>query len=189
MTARLTLICHAATTATRSGAFPLDEPIEAKAAALIGSATRTLRADRALASPALRARETAELLGLTADIEPQLRDCDYGGWAGRSLAEIEAEQQQALAEWLTNPGWDGHGGESITAVVARISLWLDARKQHDGRLIAITHTAIMRAAIVYVLGAPAPAFWRIDIAPLTRVTLSGHQGRWNLTSIEPMSAR
>ena len=185
MTARLILICHAATAATRAGGFPLDEPLEPKGAALARAATRLSRVDRAFVSPALRARQTAELLRLEAAIDPNLRDCDYGRWSGRSLAEIEADEPQALAEWLTNPDAQPHGGESLTDLLARASAWLEARKHDEGRLAAITHPSVIRAAVVVVLGAAAAAFWRIDIAPLSRVTLSGHEGRWNLRSILP----
>lgn len=185
MTARLILICHAATAAARAGAFPLDEPLECNSADRAATVAHALRADRAWVSPALRARQTAALLRLTADIDPELRDCDYGRWAGRSLAEIEAEEPRALAEWLTHPHSVAHGGESIAALVARVSAWLEARKLDEGRLVAVTHASVIRAAIVSALGAPAAAFWRIDIAPLTRVTLTGHQARWNLRSIEP----
>jgi broad specificity phosphatase PhoE len=185
MMMRLILICHAATAATRAGRFPLDEPLEPKGAALAAAGASLSRVDRALMSPALRARQTAELLGLKAAIDPNLRDCEYGTWSGRALAEIEAEEPQALAEWLTNPDARAHGGESLAALLARASAWLDARKHEQGRLVAITHPAVIRAVTVAVLGAPAAAFWRVDISPLSRVTLSGHEGRWNLRSIEP----
>jgi broad specificity phosphatase PhoE len=49
--------------------------------------------------------------------------------------------------------------------------------------VAITHPAVVRAAIVHALGAPPAAFWRIDVAPLSRTDLSGRDGRWNLRGI------
>jgi broad specificity phosphatase PhoE len=62
MPTRLTLICDGATAATRVAAFPRDEPLEDRAlsrAAVLGHGLR--RADRALTSLALRARQTAAL--------------------------------------------------------------------------------------------------------------------------------
>src|SRR5690349_20769668 len=71
MTTRLTLVCHAATAATRRAAFPHeDEPI------IKETAKPVVRVDIALAGPEPRCRQTAELLGLNADLEPRLRDCD-----------------------------------------------------------------------------------------------------------------
>ena len=61
MTARLLLVCHASTEATRTAAFPADEPLEDKgrmrAVALAGGLPR---ADRHWSSPELRTRQTAE---------------------------------------------------------------------------------------------------------------------------------
>jgi Histidine phosphatase superfamily (branch 1) len=74
MPTRLTLICDGATAATRVAAFPLDEPLEDRAlsrAAVLGQALR--RADRALTSPALRARQTAAALSLDAAVTPSAR--------------------------------------------------------------------------------------------------------------------
>jgi broad specificity phosphatase PhoE len=74
MPTRLTLTCDGATAATRVAAFPLDEPLEDRAlsrAAVLGQALR--RADRALTSPALRARQTAAALSLDAAVTPSAR--------------------------------------------------------------------------------------------------------------------
>src|SRR5690348_81282 len=84
MSVRLTLLCHAATAATRAAAFPLDEPLEAASRASAAAlAPRLGRHDRCLTSPALRARETVAALGRDAATEPALRDLAMGAWAGR----------------------------------------------------------------------------------------------------------
>src|SRR5258708_3812727 len=61
MTARLTLICHASTTAVRAAAFAADEPLDslgrASAASLAGHIDS---AARCWTSPELRTRQTAE---------------------------------------------------------------------------------------------------------------------------------
>ncbi|MGK9234832.1 histidine phosphatase family protein [Inquilinus limosus] len=179
MPTRLTLICHAATAATRSGSFPSDEPLEARAlaeAAALRSALR--RADRAWTSPALRARQTAAALGLDAAEEPLLRDGDHGRWAGRRLEEVQAEEPQGVAAWLADPDAAPHGGESLSDVLRRAASWLDARAGDRGRGIAVTHAAVIRAAILHALGAPASSFWRLDIAPLSATELSHDGRRW-----------
>src|ERR1700712_1254988 len=98
MSARLTLICHAATRATHTASFPLDEPAEPVSLAKVTKAAAV--PDRALTSPALRARQTAEAMGLTAGIDDALRDIDLGDWAGRMLGDIPAE---AVACWIADP--------------------------------------------------------------------------------------
>jgi broad specificity phosphatase PhoE len=139
--------------------------------------------DRCFTSPALRARQTAEALGLDATIEPKLRDCDYGEWTGRSFEEVQAQQPQAMAEWIGNPEAAPHGGESIAALIARVSNWLDAQSVAPGAVVAVTHASVIRAAIVCALKAEPRSFWHIDIAPLSLIRLSGHGGRWTLASI------
>src|SRR5258708_4734852 len=152
---RLTLICHGTTSATRAAAFPLDEPIEAPSAARAEKLGRTLqRVDRAWTSPALRARQTAAALGLAAEVAPALRDCDYGRWSGRTFADLERTQPADLALWLSDVDAVPHGGESVSALVERISAWLDEVGSGSGYVVAVTHASVVRAAILRVMAAP-----------------------------------
>jgi broad specificity phosphatase PhoE len=184
MTTRLKLLCHASTVAVRTSAFPADEPLDPQGRQKLAVFPNSLRhSDRCFASPALRTRETADALGLAATIEPALRDCNYGRWTGRSFEEVREQEPQAMAEWIGNPKAAPHGGESISALVARVSKWLDAQSAVPGTVVAVTHASVMRAAIVCALKAEPRSFWHIDIAPLSLARLSGHGGRWTLTSI------
>jgi broad specificity phosphatase PhoE len=186
MTTRLKLLCHASTAAVRTSAFPADEPLDAQGRQKLTAFSRhLLRSDRCFTSPALRASQTAEMLGLVAAIEPALRDCDYGQWTGRSLEEVQAQNPEAVAEWLGNPEAAPHGGESVVALIARVSAWMDAQKQAPGTVVAVTHASVIRAAIVCALKAESQSFWHIDIAPLSLTRLSGHHGRWTLVSLSP----
>ena len=182
-TTRLRLLCHASTSAVRTSAFPADEPINSqKQQVLAVMQRRLLNADRVLTSPALRARQTAEALQLAATVEPMLRDCDYGRWAGRSFDQVQAQEPAGLADWLQDPGTAPHGGETILSLIERVGAWLDAQSDVPGKTIAVTHASVVRAAVIYAIGAPPQTFWRIDIAPLSITSLSGTKGRWNLVS-------
>jgi broad specificity phosphatase PhoE len=181
MAIRLTLISHAPTAATRSGAFPLDEPLDERGLALARQAATGMRVpNRALVSPTLRARQTAEALGIAATVDPLLSDCDFGCWAGRRLADVEKDEPDAVAAWIAEPGLAPHGGESIEGLLRRVATWLAAHACDSGHLVAITHPAVIRAAIVGTIGAGARSFWRIDIAPLTLTELRGGDERWTL---------
>lgn len=177
MTTRLVLICHAATAATRAAAFPADEPVEHPPAA------ETIRADLALMGPALACRETASALGLSATVDESLRDCDYGTWRGRTLSELAETSPAAVQEWLTDPAAAPHGGESTNALLTRVGAWLDALPRDHQRIVAVTHPAVVKAAVVHaILGTPQ-SFWRIDVAPLSRTVLSGRPTSWTLRSL------
>jgi broad specificity phosphatase PhoE len=189
MSVRLTLICHATTAAVRAAAFPTDEPLDAQGCATASLLASVLpgelrRIDKAWTSPARRARETAALLQLQADTEPALRELDHGRWAGRTFAEIQTTEPDALGAWIGQPDAAPHGGESVAALLERVGLWLDGVSRQQGRIVAVTHAAVIRAAMVVGIGAPAASFWRIDIAPLCRVSLQGNAANWTLRSMQ-----
>jgi broad specificity phosphatase PhoE len=174
---RLLLICSASTEAHRRAAFPGDEPLDARGIAE-ATALKLSKPDRALTSPALRARQTAEALHLEAEIDAALRDVDYGVWTGKMLGEIDKD---AVGAWLADPAAAPHGGESIAALFDRVGEFLASLG--DGVTAAVTHASVMRAAVAIALDAPMLSFWKIDIAPLARVTLNGDGRRWRLRSI------
>ncbi|GAA4629409.1 histidine phosphatase family protein [Actinoallomurus vinaceus] len=179
MTTRLQLISHASTAATARAAFPGDEPLDPRglrrAEALAGRVTGTRSS---LTGPELRCTQTAKALGLTAMVDPSLRDWDSGRWSGRTLAETEAREPEAVREWLADPAATPHGGESILDLIERVTAWLSGLT--SGSIAAITHPAVIRAAVVHAVEAPPARFWHIDVEPLAGVFLSGRAGRWRL---------
>lgn len=186
MSARLTLVCHAETSAVRLAAFPLDEPIGPRGLARASALAASLgRVDAAWTSPALRARQTASALGLDAEIDASLGDINLGSWAGRRLSDVQASEPEAVAAWIGEAGAAPHGGETVLDLCDRLAPWLAARKRDPRRVLAVTHPAIIRAAILLALDASAGTFWRIDVGPLCRVELRGQAGRWTLRSIIP----
>jgi broad specificity phosphatase PhoE len=177
--ARLTLISHAPTSAVRRAAFPRDESIEEIARERIRE--MNWRFDRVCCGPEKRTQETAMALGLSATVDPALRDCDYGRWAGRNLSELQMENPDEVAQWLSDPDAAPHGGESIHNLIVRVAGWL-AEQTKSGHTIAVTHPPVIRGAIASVLQAPALAFWRIDVAPLTVTDIRFNGSSWSLRS-------
>ena len=183
MATTLTLISHGSTEALRRAAFPADEPLERFGARDGARARERLRRfDRAWVAPELRARQTAAALGIEAAVEPALRDLDSGSWAGKGLAEIAP---QLLAVWLNDTAPPPHGGETVTALIARVADWMKS-PIGEGHCAAVTHPAILRAAIVHAIGADASAFRRIDVAPLDAAVLS-FSDRWRFRSLAPLA--
>jgi broad specificity phosphatase PhoE len=177
---RLVLICHAPTAATRSAAFPTDEPLDAAGLAAARAASAP-RAATALTGPALRCVQTAAALGLAARVEPALRDADPGAWAGRGLDDVAATEPEAVAAWLRDPAAAPPGGESWVDVRRRAARWLAG--VGSGVTVAVTHAAVIRALVVHVLDAPSAACWRVDAAPLTRTVLAGGPDRWTVRTL------
>jgi broad specificity phosphatase PhoE len=178
---RLLLVRHASTEAVRSAAFGSDEPLDPRgreAAARL----QLPRVDDVLVSPALRARETASCAGLVATGEAPA-ECDFGRWAGLSLREVGEREPDAVRAWMTDPDAAPHGGESLSELLARVADWLAEQAALSGSAVAITHGGVIKACVVTALAAPAPAFWRVDVAPLAITELHAHDGRWTVTRV------
>lgn len=179
---RLSLISHAATQVQRVAAFPLDEALgEEQITEIAALGWNAPEVRRVLSGPELRAQQTAQALGLSAVTTIELRDCDYGEWSGRKLGDIELENPEGIAAWLADPAAKPHSGESILNLSARVGRWLDAQTD-TGHSIVVTHPAVIRSAILKALNAPAQAFWRIDIAPLSLTDLRFNGRLWTLRS-------
>jgi broad specificity phosphatase PhoE len=186
---RLYLVRHAPTSATRAAAFPLDEPLDergrAAAARWVAPACESV-----VSSPALRCRETAALAGLAdVHLDDALAECDFGSWAGRSLGDVHAADPRAATAWMTDPHAAPHGGESLCELVARVGVWLDLQAADaPGRVVALTHAGVVKAALVHALAVPARAFWQFDVAPLSVTELHVCEGRWTVASVNAAAA-
>jgi broad specificity phosphatase PhoE len=189
MVTRISLVAHATTRDLRSATFGGDAPIDdvgrRTAEKLVGSLGRV---DHVWTSPALRARETAEVLGLTANTDDRLRETDFGKWTGMKFNQVLIRSPHKLFSWIKNPSTAPHGGETIPQVMERVASWIRERGKDEGHTVAITHASVIRAAIVYVIEAGLPSFWRIDVVPLARADLRTNGRRWVLRSLAPLTA-
>jgi broad specificity phosphatase PhoE len=137
--------------------LPLTPAGEAAAAALAPDlAARPIVA--VFASPAQRAVRTAELAGLTITKEdPDLQEWDYGGYEGKTSAQIAIE----------HPGWylwrDGvvpgdadHPGETLSEVGARTDAVLARVRPllSGGDVALVAHGHLLRVLTARWLGLP-----------------------------------
>jgi len=175
---RLTLVSHGMTDAMSAGRFPTDEPLNVLGRGQVSDVRAELRdADRAYCGPEARAIQTADVLGVRAAVEPKLADLDCGRWRGEKLTRV---QPADLAIWLTDPTRAPHGGESVVELITRVRGWLDSLTSQHVRVVAATHPAVIRAALLVVLDAPPKSFWRIDIAPASATVLHFRGHAWTL---------
>jgi broad specificity phosphatase PhoE len=188
MATKLIFISHATTRDLRAATFGGDGALDdvgrrqaERAASSIG------RVDQCWSSPALRCTETATILGLTPAIDPRLRECDFGRWSGLRLQQVMLKEPRKLMGWIKNPSSAPHGGETIQQVMDRVSSWMKDRIRDKGVTVAVAHASVIRAAVVHVIEAQLPSFWRIDISPLSRTELRTNGRRWVLRSLGPIS--
>ena len=200
MTSRVMLISPAMSAALREARFDDGGSIDPAGLRLAEAAAGSLpAADQVLVSPTVRCRETAAALGLDAlavTEPPELSGLDVGRWHGATLAEVSADEPEAVGRWLADPSSAPHGGESVTGLCERVAKWLEAVADPSSgasgsgstegsgagsvRIIAVVEPEIVRAGVVRALGAPESAFWRVDVPPLVVTEFSGRAGRWNV---------
>jgi probable phosphoglycerate mutase len=118
-----------------------------------------------LVSPLVRARETADLLGLAdARVEPALAERDWGGWEGCRLADLRQRDGERMQAYDAQ-GLDLRppGGETPRELQARLDPLL-ARLSADGRdVLAVTHRGVIRAVYALATG------WDMRDDPLDRL--------------------
>lgn len=131
----------------------LDEPLNAaghaQALALVASLPEGIHA--IVASPMLRARQTAEpvaqALGLVPRLEADFRERDFGVFEGLTEAEA-AQRYPELAARNAAYRWDEEppGAEATRAVVARVERGLQQlRAQHEGQtVLLVSHGFVVR---------------------------------------------
>jgi probable phosphoglycerate mutase len=152
--------------------LPLTPAGEAAAAAL-APALAAYSIHGAFTSPAQRAVRTAQLAGLTgAKEDPDLWEWDYGGYEGRTTADIRTER----------PGWylwrDGvipgdaeHPGETIAQVAARADAVLRRVRPllAEGDVALVSHGHLLRVLTARWLGLEPAAgrLFRLDTGTLS----------------------
>ncbi|MBI3499700.1 MAG: histidine phosphatase family protein [Proteobacteria bacterium] len=104
----------------------------------------------AVTSPLKRARETAALLSLTAEIEPAIIEMDWGTWQGSTCAELRQRLGHAFTEEETR-GLDmtPPDGESPRQVQTRLLAWLATLACPT---LAVTHKGVIRALYALATG-------------------------------------
>ena len=124
-----------------------------------------------------RAFETAALVGKKKHIMPVsdalLREVCFGDWEGLTLEEIELKFRGELDKWRLDYSFNPSGnGESISAVVARLQLFLSRRfcleNQSCESILVVCHALTAKVLIALLLKLDMSFIWkmRIDNAAL-----------------------
>jgi probable phosphoglycerate mutase len=187
---RIVLVRHGETEWSATGRhtgntdLPLLPAGEAQAGALarlIGEVLGGRRPALVLTSPLRRAARTAEVAGLSAEPEPDLREVDYGAYEGRTTPDIRRD----APGWTV---WTGAlpGGETLEAVAARADRVLARAAAVEGDAVLVAHGHLLRILAVRWLGLP-PADGRLFALAAGSLCVLGREhetpviARWNLT--------
>lgn len=123
-------------------------------------------------SPSGRALQTlaivAEHLGLdwhAARHDARLQEINVGAWAGRSYAEIIAEEGEIVHPEAGLFSKRPPGGEWFDEIATRLSGWIaDTRHERADRLV-IMHGMSSRVLRGLLLGLPVDPHWQAPVAP------------------------
>jgi probable phosphoglycerate mutase len=151
---RVVLVRHGATEWSESGQHtsttdvPLTEAGR-EAARALGERLKGREFALVLTSPRARARDTAAIAGIEAELEPDLVEVDYGEYEGRTTPEIRVER----------PGWtlwrDGSpGGETLAQAGARVDRVITRALAAEGDVALFAHGHILRVLAARWLGLP-----------------------------------
>ena len=136
--------------------------------------------DLVLSSPLIRARRTAELAGLTPQLEPLALEWDYGRYEGITTAQIQQ----------TEPGWSiwsdpVPGGESLAEVSARADAVIArVRAEAPKRAVLVAHAHFLRVLAARWIGHEPRLAERLTLQTATISVLGWDRGlpvldRWN----------
>ena len=154
-----------------------DTPLSAAARAELAALRlpASWRAARVVASPLLRAHETAEALaeGPVAS-DPRLIEMDFGDWEGRFGPELLADPACAYRP-VESWGWDFRppGGETPAEVFARLAPLLAEIAAAGRPTLLVAHRGVMRTVLARATGwaYAGPEPFRIKRAAVHTVTL------------------
>jgi broad specificity phosphatase PhoE len=180
---RLTLISHAPTLALKRATFPLNELVpEDEIEKIVTLGWTAPRTQYVCCGPEKRTQQTAEALGLEPSVVVELADVDYGTWNDKEIGDIHATDPEGLANWLTDVNAMPHGGESFAHLIARVQRWMEGQTS-AGHTMAVTHPAVVRAAVLCAIQAPPESFWRVEIGPLSVTDLRFNGKLWTVRSM------
>lgn len=159
--ATLTLLRHGRTVANAGGLLqgrvdnPLDEVGErqaAAAAAAIGSV------DRVIASPLVRAQQTAAAFGTDVETDERWIELDYGEWDGRPVRDVPPE---TWSRWRTDLSLRPPGGETLEELGDRVrGALIELADSGSGHIVVVSHVSPIKAAVAWGLGVGDEVTWR-----------------------------
>lgn len=120
------------------------------------------------ASPRVRARESAALLGLCSPeavrVDPRFSELDFGEFEGLRYEEVEARYPEAYAEWMRSPTTMRFPkGESFAQMQARVLAGVaELRERHAGEAVLLaSHGGVGRIILAAALAMADADIFRI----------------------------
>jgi broad specificity phosphatase PhoE/ribonuclease HI len=177
---RLLLVRHGATALTAQrrysgrGDVPLSDAGLAQARAT-GARVKALAPSVAavVTSPLARCTRTAEVIaatlggGVPVAVEPDLVECDFGEWEGRTFTEVRAQWPDEMDAWLGSTEEAPPGGESFRAVATRVRRVVATlhKTYPESTLVVVSHVSPLKILLRDALAAGDAFLHRLYLDP------------------------
>jgi alpha-ribazole phosphatase len=177
------LIRHAPVDGPRGVIHDIDAPADVGDIAALSRLRSLLPSPRvAISSPARRARDTAEALGLVAPLDVAFGEQDFGRWTGRTHEDIRRESEAAYDDFWRAPATKRPPeGESFAEQIARVRGGIAALPAGD--VVLVAHAGTIRAALAVALEIPPDKALSFVIDPLSLTRLDRLDSGWRVVSV------
>jgi broad specificity phosphatase PhoE len=129
-------------------------------------------------SPLCRAQQTAQIIATELSLgplntDPRLTEIAFGAWEGLTQFEVRLRWPELLQSWKHAPETVRFpGGENLQEARLRLRAFLadqtSQQEPHAASTLVITHTGLIRIAILEARLASSSLFRKIRIAPASR---------------------
>lgn len=182
----VTLVRHGRTRANAGGLLQghvdneLDEVGHDQAAVLGPALAHVAPVGRIIASPLLRAQQTAAAIAqhVGVDIETDRRwiELDYGDYDGKPMSAVPPE---VWAQWRRDPDFRPPGGESMAELASRVhdALVDLVRGGDEVHTVVVSHVSPIKAAVAWALGVDIGVSWRTSLDRASMSTIRLHDER------------
>ncbi|MGZ0176347.1 MAG: histidine phosphatase family protein [Acidimicrobiales bacterium] len=124
------------------------------AAAAIG------KADRVIASPLVRAQQTAAAFGQPVETDERFIELDYGDWEAKPVKDVPVETWN---EWRSDLDFRPPNGETLNELGSRVRgalADLAAEAVHQN-IVVVSHVSPIKASVAWALGTGDETTWRL----------------------------
>lgn len=121
------------------------------------------------ASDLIRARETAEIIGLylgkSPVVNPVLREADVGLWNGLDISDAFESFGNLIEYWRKDPWADIPDTEPLGAVQRRAAEFVRYLSSNFAgkQVIVVSHALLIRTALCHAMGLPLENHYRLSV--------------------------
>lgn len=176
----LILVRHGRTRANAAGLLQgrldqdLDEFGQAQAVAVAQYVRENYAVDAVIASPLLRAQQTAAAFGIPIETDERWIELSYGEYEGSPHTDVPSAVWQ---RWRDDPNFTPKGGESLAVLDGRVraacvDLVARASREH---VVVVSHVSPMKSAVGWALGVGVEISFNchLDHAAVCRIVFRG----------------